>query len=105
MGMEKGFRQRVLFALLEIPDGKVTTYGAIAKRLGNKNLSRAVGNALHHNPDGKRFPCYRVVDAKGRLSKAFAFGGEVGQKARLTLDGIEVQDGKVDLSRFGYFYE
>ena len=103
--MQESFLQRVLSALLEIPRGKVTTYGAIAEYLGNKNLSRAVGNALHHNPDGERYPCYRVVDAKGRLSKAYAFGGKAGQKARLTLEGVEVHDGKVDLSVFGYFYK
>ncbi|MBQ7980243.1 MAG: MGMT family protein, partial [Oscillospiraceae bacterium] len=38
--------------LTTIPKGKVVTYGQIAEHLGNRHLARAVGNALHKNPDG-----------------------------------------------------
>ena len=62
---------------------------------------QAVGNALHKNKDPENIPCYRVVNAKGGLSGAFAFGGENEQARRLMADGIEVVDGKVDLKRFG----
>ena len=43
---------------------------------GNPKMSRAVGNALHKNPDPENIPCFRVVNAKGELAGAFAFGGE-----------------------------
>ena len=43
---------------------------------GDPRMARAVGNALHHNPDPEHIPCYRVVNAKGELAGAFAFGGE-----------------------------
>lgn len=66
-----------------------------------RRMSRAVGNALHKNKDPENIPCYRVVNAKGGLSGAFAFGGENEQARRLMADGIEVVDGKVDLKRFG----
>ena len=45
--------------------------------------------------------CYRVVNAKGELSGAFAFGGAGEQAKRLRADGIEVIDGRVDLDKYG----
>ena len=68
---------------------------------GNKKMSRAVGNALHRNPNPDEIPCYRVVNSKGELSGEFAFGGE-GEQARLLMnDGIEVVNGRVDLNKYG----
>lgn len=93
--------KRIYEAVKKIPKGKVATYGQIAELAGNGKMSRAVGNALHKNPDPLGIPCYRVVNAKGELSGAFAFGGEDEQKRRLEADGIEVIDGRVDLERFG----
>ena len=48
------FNQKVYDLLLTLPRGRVITYGALAEMLGNKQLARAVGNALHNNPDGDR---------------------------------------------------
>lgn len=93
-------KRKVYDFLRTIPKGKVVTYGQIAQILGNKNLSRAVGNALHSNTDPERYPCYKVVNAQGKLSEHFAFGGLQGQKCRLEADGIEVMDGKVDLTKY-----
>ena len=64
------------------------TYGEIAEILGNKRMSRQVGWALHVNPTPNLIPCYRVVDRFGRVSKAFAFGGENVQKALLEKEGV-----------------
>lgn len=90
-----------LYQLLqEIPPGKVATYGQLAEKLGSKNLARAVGNLLHKNPDGNRFPCYKVVNRKGQLSPSYAFGGIQEQKRRLEAEGIAVVDNAVDLDRF-----
>ena len=68
---------------------------------GNPRMSRAVGNALHKNPDPEGIPCYRVVNSQGKLADAFAFGGAGIQKRRLEADGIEVKDNKVDLAKYG----
>ena len=65
-------------------------------------MARAVGNALHKNPDPEKIPCYRVVNAKGELSGAFAFGGADEQAKRLEADGIEVINGRVDLGKYGW---
>ena len=89
---------RIYEAVKRIPKGKVATYGDVAAMAGNPKMSRAVGNALHKNPDPKHIPCHRVVNSEGRLSGAFAFGGPEVQAERLRKEGVEVRDNQVDLS-------
>ena len=93
--------KRIYEAVKKIPKGSVATYGQIAELTGNKGMARAVGNALHKNPDPDNIPCYRVVNSKGELSGAFAFGGANRQENLLKADGIEVVNGKVDLKVYG----
>ena len=93
--------KRIYEAVKKIPKGRVATYGKVAEMAGNPRMSRAVGNALHKNPDPAHIPCYRVVNSKGELAGAFAFGGENVQKKLLEADGIEVINGKVDLKKYG----
>ena len=82
-----------------IPQGKVATYGQIALYLGNRNFARAVGNILHGNPDPEHIPCHRVVNSKGRLSRAYAFGGIEAQRRLLVSEGVVFKnDLVVDLS-------
>lgn len=95
--------KRIYEAVKRIPRGCVATYGQVAEMAGNSKMSRAVGNALHKNPDPDGIPCYRVVNSKGELAGEFAFGGEGAQAKLLIADGIEVIDGRVDLKRYGYF--
>ena len=94
--------RRIYDAVKRIPKGMVATYGQVAYMAGDRKMARAVGNALHRNPDPENIPCFRVVNSKGELSGAFAFGGEDEQERRLRADGIEVVDGRVDLEKFGY---
>ena len=93
--------RRIYEAVKKIPRGKVATYGQVAEMAGNKKMARAVGNALHKNPDPEKIPCYRVVNAKGELAGEFAFGGEGAQERLLQADGIAVVDGRVDLKIYG----
>ena len=93
--------KRIYEAVKKIPKGKVATYGQVAAMAGNPKMSRAVGNALHKNPEPSQIPCFRVVNAKGELSGEFAFGGKGRQQALLEADGIEVFDGKVNLQKYG----
>ena len=94
-------RKRIYEAVKRIPRGRVATYGQVAELAGDRNMARAVGNALHNNPDPLSIPCYRVVNAKGELAGEFAFGGKGEQAKLLIADGIEVVDGRVDLKRYG----
>ena len=93
--------KRIYEAVKKIPKGKVATYGKVAEMAGDKKMARAVGNALHKNPDPDSIPCYRVVNSKGELAGEFAFGGKGAQAKLLMADGIEVIDGKVDLKKYG----
>ena len=92
--------QKVYEYLATIPNGKVVTYKQIAEYLGNKGLARVVGNILHQNPDGDKYPCYKVLNSKGELASNFVFGGKKVQKERLEKDGIEVIDEKVDMKKY-----
>ena len=83
------FFERVYEVVKSIPYGKVMTYGDVAKILGNKNIARQVGWALHANPDPESVPCYRVVNRYGQVSKAFAFGGASRQKELLEKEGVK----------------
>ncbi len=96
------FHQRVYEFLRTVPKGKVVTYGQIAANIGAPRSSRQVGWALHVNPQPGVIPCHRVVNREGRLAPAFAFGGIEVQASLLRAEGVEVNDGCVDLSRYQY---
>lgn len=99
--MEKSFFERVYDVLALIPRGKVTTYGAIARKIGVPRSSRAVGYALHVNPKPVEYPCHRVVNREGRLAPAFAFGGIDVQRQLLENEGVKVNDDNtVDLEAY-----
>lgn len=88
--MSEGFFERVYEYLKTVPKGKVVTYGQVAFALGMPRASRAVGYALHVNPQPGIIPCHRVVNRFGRLAPAFAFGGIGVQRALLEEEGVEV---------------
>ena len=93
---KENMEEKVYEYLLTIPKGKVVTYKQIAEYLGNPKLARAVGNILHKNPDENKYPCYKVVNSKGRLSENFAFGGIEVQKEKLESENIEIFNNCVD---------
>ena len=61
------FQLKVWEALLQVPAGAVTTYEAIAARIGNPNAMRAVGTAVGHNPIAVLIPCHRVIRKVGEF--------------------------------------
>ena len=94
------FERAVYEAVKSIPEGKVATYGQIAKMAGYPGAARAVGNALHKNPDETNGPCHRVVNASGGLAKSFGFGGPLEQRHRLMAEGVYVMGLTVDLADY-----
>ena len=92
--------KRIYEAVKRIPRGRVATYAQIAEEAGDRKMARAVGNALHKNPDPLSIPCHRVVNAKGELAGEYVFGGAWKQGQRLIEEGVEVTDGRVDLKRY-----
>lgn len=97
------FNQRVYEIVKQVPLGKVTTYGAVARAIGAPRCSRQVGWALHSNPQPGVIPCHRVIFKDGSLTDGFAFGGRDVQRAMLEAEGVTVSDDyKVDLSVYGW---
>ena len=82
------FQRDVWSALLEIPFGKTTTYGAIARAIGREKAIRAVGAANGANPIPIVIPCHRVVGSDGSL---IGYGGGLDiKRALLALEGVVV---------------
>lgn len=71
------FQHQVWSELVQIPFGSTTTYGALAKKLGDPNLSRAVGSANGSNPIALIVPCHRVIGSNGHLT---GFAGGIERK-------------------------
>lgn len=72
------FQLKVWESLLKIPMGRLSTYGKLAKKIGNPNASRAVGTAIGSNPVAYLIPCHRVIQSTGN------FGGYMWGNTRKT---------------------
>lgn len=99
--MQKDFRSRVYEIVKHIPEGKVMTYGQVAKLAGSPGASRAVGAAMKANPNKTAIPCHRVVGSDGAMH-GYAFGGENIKIEILKREGVKFTGNNVDLnlSRF-----
>ncbi|OGG08099.1 hypothetical protein A3D05_05165 [Candidatus Gottesmanbacteria bacterium RIFCSPHIGHO2_02_FULL_40_24] len=95
--------EKVFRFVSAIPAGKVTTYKNLAGVCGIKN-PRLVGRILHKNTDPLNIPCHRVVRADGSLSAGYAYGGKRGQKKRLIAEGIIINNHKIDLNKFCFYF-
>ncbi len=97
------FYQTVYEIVKNVPKGKVASYGQIARLAGNPRAARAVGYALHVNPEPGIIPCHRIVNRQGRLAPAFAFGGTDAQRRLLNAEGVAVDaQGYVDIKKHGW---
>jgi methylated-DNA-[protein]-cysteine S-methyltransferase len=88
------FEKTVWAALREIPFGSTTSYGAIAKRIGNPTAARAVGAANNANPIALIVPCHRVIGADGAL---VGYGGGLPLKRKLLEHEARVTGTRFDL--------
>lgn len=84
------FHRRSYEILLTIAWGQTTTYGDIARQLGDVTLSRAVGQAMGANPIPLIIPCHRVLAAGGGAGGFSAPGGTSSKRAMLALEGVSM---------------
>ena len=98
--MMSGFFESVYAVVKRIPEGKILTYGDVARAVGAPRCARQVGWALHSNPQPGVIPCHRVVFGDGRLADGFAFGGKEVQKALLEAEGVQFDNFIVDLKKY-----
>jgi len=95
MPTDPSFFLKVYELVRQIPEGKVTSYGAIASYLGSPKSSRLVGwamNASHSHPE---VPAHRVVNRNGVLTGKHHFGGGTLMQQLLENEGIQVVDDQV----------
>jgi methylated-DNA-protein-cysteine methyltransferase related protein len=95
--------QRIWQVVAAIPAGKVTTYGAIARKAGLGSAARRVGFALRGLPADTHIPWHRVVNAKGHISLPPGSEPHNIQRARLEEEGVAFGlQGAIDLRRHGW---
>lgn len=102
--MEENFFERVYEIVKQIPEGKVTSYGAIAKALGTARSARMVGWAMNASHNRDDVPAHRVVNRNGLLSGKHHFGGTNLMQQLLENEGIEVIDNQI-VGFEKYFWE
>jgi methylated-DNA-[protein]-cysteine S-methyltransferase len=88
------FNKLVWKALMEIPFGTTTSYGAIAKKIGHPGAARAVGSANNANPIALIVPCHRVIGSDGSLT---GYGGGMPLKRKLLAHEARVAGVPFDL--------
>ncbi len=93
--------EKVYKKLLQVPKGKITTYGELAKAVGLQNGQRAIGKIMNKNPYPVIIPCHRVVRSNGTIG-GYAFGQDV-KTNMLIKEGIKIHNRKIlDFGKITY---
>lgn len=96
MSDSQDFYDKVYVVVEQIPPGRVTTYGTIARFIGVKSGARMVGYALNNlltrksNSDQKDIPAHRVVNRLGQLTGRAYFSGDT-MRERLRQEGVSFE--------------
>jgi methylated-DNA-protein-cysteine methyltransferase related protein len=96
------FPRQVYEIVRQVPAGRVITYGAIARLLGDPRKAREVGWALAATPEEQPgIPAHRVINARGEISGSDALGRSQARRMLLEAEGVLfTPDGRVDLDRY-----
>jgi len=95
MSKNENFFQQVYEVVKLIPEGRVTSYGAIAKYLGQVRSARMVGWAMNASHNIPEVPAHRVVNRKGVLTGKFHFDGSNLMQQLLENEGVEVKENQI----------
>lgn len=94
--LDDGLVYEILSVVAEIPEGRVATYGQIARLIGREKNARLVGRVLSSADSYGQYPCHRVVNHAGRLAPGWREQGDL-----LAREGVLLKDGGyVDLRRY-----
>lgn len=93
--------ERIWQVIHNIPHGRVSTYGQVARLAGLPGYARYVGSVLKKLPAGTRLPWHRVINAEGRIS--FPRGSRQYRRQRelLEAEGISFRNGRLSLADYG----
>lgn len=89
------FFNQVYLVVKEIPKGRVTSYGAIAKYLGATRSSRVVGWAMNNAHSNPEIPAHRVVNRNGQLTGKMHFSSPFEMEEKLKSEGIEIKNDSI----------
>lgn len=92
---DNSFFEKVYDVVREIPYGKVTTYGAIAKKLGMPKSARMVGWAMNSSHELEDVPAHRVVNREGLLTGKAHFSSPYLMQQLLESEGIKIKDNQI----------
>ena len=95
MSTSANFFEKVYQVARQIPYGKVTTYGAIAKAIGAAKSARMVGYAMSGAGEREDVPAHRVVNRKGVLTGKHHFSGTNLMQQLLESEGVQVKDNQI----------
>lgn len=95
-------RTDIWLVLSQVPEGKVVTYGQLARMAGAPGYARVVGNILKQLPRGSGLPWHRVINARGLISFPEDSAKYKEQKERLEHEGVTFISGKVSLNHYGW---
>ena len=95
MTEEKSFFEKVYDVVRLIPEGRVTSYGAIARYLGAAKSARMVGYAMNNSHNMEDIPAQRVVNRKGLLTGKHHFGGTSAMQQLLEAEGIIIKENQI----------
>ena len=87
--------EKIFEILRQIPEGKVSTYGLIAQKIGEKFSARVVGYALNNAHLAEDIPAHRVVNRNGLLTGKHHFNPSSLMQTLLENEGIDVKDDKI----------
>ncbi len=94
---------KVYRQLLRVPEGKITTYGDLAKAVGLENGQRVIGMVMKKNPFPVIIPCHRVVKSNGKIG-GYVYGERV-KSNMLLKEGIKIKDGKIiDFAKEKFYF-
>ncbi|MDB6061792.1 MAG: cysteine methyltransferase [Verrucomicrobiaceae bacterium] len=96
------YREQIWKIVHSIPQGKVSSYGAVAQYAGLPRGARLVGRILSQLPSGSALPWHRVVNASGRITFPLGSDKYREQRERLMSDGVILRNDKIDWKLFGW---
>jgi len=85
--------KKIYKKLIQVPPGKITTYGELSRAIGFKNGQRVIGQIMKKNPFPVIIPCHRVVKSNGEVG-GYAYGINI-KKSMLVKEGILIKNNKI----------
>jgi len=95
-------KEKIWQIVYQIPEGKVSSYGQVARLAGLPGYARYVGHVMKNLPAGTKLPWHRVANSQGKLSFPQESREYQTQKKRLESEGVVFINGRFSLKKFGW---